>query len=221
MSIQEKCELLQSLLSQAISLIAEAKSSADRLENCGLSEMDGQVSSILDICSEGMNCLKQSQEQIELIQGMFVDKTSSATASKNENSPNSQGEKTIQDLQKLIDEARCWVEVSLKQAAKTGKNVQTTLMMGTMLYGGLIAKGMEDFVEPIKEISNSIVTPMTSKDSWFSIIKETEDKIYEQQNINSDALNLDTSREADKKRRERELEVSKEVCNQHRSSGKK
>jgi len=221
MSIKEECELLQSLLSQAISLMAEAKSSADRLENCGLSEMDGQISSVLDICSEGMTCLKKSQEQIELIQGIFGDKSSSGTASKNENFLNSQVEKTIQDLHKLIDQAGCWVGGSLRQAAKTGKNVQTTLMMATMFYGGLIAKGMEDFVEPIKEINNSIAAPLTSKDSYFSIIKETENKIYDQQNINYDALNLDTSREADKKRRERELEVSKEVRNQPGSSGKK
>ncbi|MFB2918557.1 MULTISPECIES: hypothetical protein [Aerosakkonema] len=221
MSIKEECELLQSLLGQAISLIAEAKSSADGLEDCGLSEMDGQISSILDICSEGMNCLKQSQEKIELIQGMFGDQTFSATASKNENLANSQLEKTIQDLQKSIDEVQSWVRGSLKQAVQTGKNFQTTLMMVTMLYGGLITKGMEDFVEPIKEISNSVVAPLTSKKSGFSIIKETENKMHEKLGIDSEFQKLDTSREPDKKRRKRESEISGEVSNQPGSSGKK
>ncbi|MGA9382435.1 MAG: hypothetical protein WBV73_27055, partial [Phormidium sp.] len=174
-----------------------------------------------DICSEGMTCLKKSQEQIELIQGMFGGQSGLTTLNQKENSLNSEVEKTIQDLHKLLDEAGCWIGGSLKQAAKTGKNIQTTLMMGTMLYGGLIAKIMDDFVEPIKEINNSVVAPLTSKNSGFSIIKETENQMHEKLSIDSEFQKLETSMEADKKRKERESKVSGEVRNQPGTSGKK
>lgn len=114
-----------------------------------------------------------------------------------------------------------WVGESFREAAKTGKNIQTTLMMGTMLYGGMLTKRMEYFVEPIKEINNGIVAPMASKNSGFSIIKETENTMHEKLGINSEFQKLETSREPDKKRRKRESEISGEVSNQPGSSGKK
>lgn len=67
MNLKEECESLQSRLNQVLNLVAEAKTSADRLLNITSSQIDSQILDILENCYEGMKNLQTSQEQIELL----------------------------------------------------------------------------------------------------------------------------------------------------------
>ena len=71
MNLKEECESLQSRLNQVLSLVAEAKTSADRLLNITSSQIDSQIFDILENCYEGMRNLQASQEQTELLLEMI------------------------------------------------------------------------------------------------------------------------------------------------------
>lgn len=81
MGLQEEYNQLQSLLSQAINSLAEAKSRANHLSDCLISEQDREICYILDICSEGLSSLGLSLTQIELIQATIGSVSSSETRS--------------------------------------------------------------------------------------------------------------------------------------------
>lgn len=71
MGIQEECDQLQSILSQALNFLVEAKNCANHLSYCPISEQDSEIYYILDICHDGLSSLRSSQSQIELIQAMI------------------------------------------------------------------------------------------------------------------------------------------------------
>jgi hypothetical protein len=75
MGINQECDQLQSILSQSIDLFAEAKSRAYHLLSCSISEQDREISSILDICSDGMSKLQKSLIKIESIQALIGTKS--------------------------------------------------------------------------------------------------------------------------------------------------
>lgn len=76
MNLKEECESLQSRLNQVLNLVAEAKTSADRLLNITSSQIDSQILDILENCYEGMKNLQTSQEQIELLLEMIGSQSS-------------------------------------------------------------------------------------------------------------------------------------------------
>ena len=71
MGINQECDQLQSILSQSIDLLTEAKIRADHLLSCSIYEQDREISSILDICSDGLSTLQKSKSKIELIQDLI------------------------------------------------------------------------------------------------------------------------------------------------------
>lgn len=79
MNLKEECESLQSRLNQILNLVAEAKTSADRLLNITSSQIDSQIFDILENCYEGMRNLQASQEQIELLLEMIGSQSSLAS----------------------------------------------------------------------------------------------------------------------------------------------
>jgi hypothetical protein len=117
-------------------------------------------------------------------------------------------------LKNCMDSAQNWLGEKLHDAVKTGKNIQTTLMIGASLYGGMLTKIMNDFVQPLTDdINSSVFVPLAGKDSGFSIIKDTLDQAKEYHGIDSDFSDLDSSRDVDKDRRKRESEILGEVRN--------
>jgi len=76
MNLKQECESLQSRLNQVLNLLAEAKTSADRLLNSSTSQIDSQIFDILEICYEGMKNLQTSQEQIDLLLEMIGSQSS-------------------------------------------------------------------------------------------------------------------------------------------------
>ncbi|MEA5580395.1 hypothetical protein VB620_03450 [Nodularia harveyana UHCC-0300] len=173
-------------------------------------ECDVDLSDAKNAVNEEKGTFEEANSKIEQLLGRI-----------NGSLADNQAEKKTEVLKNFLDSSRNWIGESLQEAVKTGKNVQTTLMMATSLYGGILTKGMENFVMPLTDdINSSIFAPLTVKDSHFSIIKDTLDKSKEYHGIDSNFSNLDSSREPDKKRRERESEVLGEVRNKPEFSSK-
>ena len=80
MGIQEECNQLQSILSQVLDSLAEAKTRANQLLDCPISEHNREINSILDICHEGLSSLRESLTQIELIQSLTGSTSGSETS---------------------------------------------------------------------------------------------------------------------------------------------
>ncbi|MGB5960498.1 MAG: GNAT family N-acetyltransferase [Coleofasciculaceae cyanobacterium] len=97
MSIQKECEVLQSGLSKAMNLLTEARTNTNRLSSCSVSEMEEEISDILDICHEGMSSLQASMEQIQLIQSMM----GNGLQSSSDNS--SRGDKLVEAKDQFAD----------------------------------------------------------------------------------------------------------------------
>lgn len=68
MGIEQECAALQSKLSQAIELLAEARHRTNFLPDCEIYALNRQISEILDICYDAKKSLQVSLAQIELIQ---------------------------------------------------------------------------------------------------------------------------------------------------------
>jgi len=79
MNLKEESESLQSRLNQVLNLVAEAQTSADRLLNTTSSQIDSQISDILENCYEGMKNLQASQDKIELLLEMIGNQSSLAS----------------------------------------------------------------------------------------------------------------------------------------------
>ncbi|GEM_PF-3148932 len=80
MTILEEYNELQSNLSQAVDMLAEAQSRAKGLHlECDYYELDREISQIIGICYDGLIRLNTSLNQIEMIQTMIGTQSSFAT----------------------------------------------------------------------------------------------------------------------------------------------
>lgn len=197
--ISEEMQEKQGEVQEEVSKRDGAISDLDSAEK----ECDVDLSDAKNAVNEEKGTFEEANSKIEQLLG----KINGALA-------DNQAEKKTEVLKNFLDSSRNWIGEKLHEAVKTGKNMQTTLMMATSLYGGMITKGMENFVLPLTDdINSSIFVPLTGKDSGFSIIKDSLDKAEEYHGIDSNFSNLDSSREPAKKRRERESEILSEVRN--------
>lgn len=189
MSIQKECEVVQSGLNKAINLLAEARSNTNRLSSCSVSEMEGEIADILDICHEGMSELQASMEQIQLLQLMIgnglqnsSDNSSRGDKLQAENLSDSQVallENAVETTTRFVDQTKKLATDILHHTITTSKGLQVGLTaVSTLCSGGMLtAINLYDkVISPIVDISNNVIAPLTSKESGFSIIKEDLEK---------------------------------------------
>jgi DNA repair exonuclease SbcCD ATPase subunit len=92
-------------------------------------------------------------------------------------------------------------------------DVSKKFAAGVVTFTG-IASGLAD-------VNNRVAAPLFPNDSVFSQIQDRSNKAEDYHSLNSNAMDLDASRESEKERRKRESEESSELGNESEKSGKK
>ncbi|GAA6615239.1 hypothetical protein [Scytonema sp. NUACC26] len=240
MTLTDDMEQFQRNVAKLMEIFEEVYRLANKLSECPIDELSSQFTQLQNLCEQvlaqtrytayGLIEINQKwgSAPIKYYLGKQLS-TSDATVAtvKVEHSPSQSttvSEETTQpqagDLTVLIESAKEFidhtVDVSkqfLNQAVKTGKNLQTTMMLATSLTGVALTRTVifvDKVISPSIELNNRVATkpgmPL-SENSWLALIKEISDKTEEYFGMDSElaaAYQMRKAQEEEERERRRQ-----------------
>ncbi|KAB8318732.1 hypothetical protein SD81_007150 [Tolypothrix campylonemoides VB511288] len=241
MTLTDDIEQFQKDTAKSIETLEEVNQLANKLFECSIDELASQLAKIESLCDQALteiqysaNCLIQinqswgsaplqhySDKQRNTKNAISTVKVEhspapSATVSENDTKQVEAGDFApwIEQAKELLDNC-VGVGNLFKQAVKTGKNLQASMLLLTLLPGGFLTKTVkfvDDVVDGISssiEISNRVVShpgmPL-SENSGFAVIKEISDKTEEYFGVDSEqaaAYEIQKKQEEEERKRKR------------------
>jgi hypothetical protein len=173
MGIQEEYEVLQLSLNKVTQLVTEVQDKTAHLSNCSCSEMSRFLPSILELCHEGKNNLRESLEQIERIQILFGHQTGNHTQKTDGLVEIDKPIDKPDEFFKLINETSKEINNFIHDSVKKAKGVQAIAMLPTILSGvtGLLGNTMM----AISNISDKSVSVIESVEKYTKIADKLTD----------------------------------------------